>query len=178
MSIPAAAQLSTATIKGQITSDSRPAASGLAVSAVNQANGNVYRATTLGDGSYVLPGLAPGSYEMRVTGPAGVARTEVITVQVGETASVNLALATVGTQERITVVGSALRRDVKTSEIGTNVSSKMIESLPQTTHNFLSSADLAPGVAFITDAGGNTKIQAGAQNFDHVNVFIDGVGQK
>ena len=178
MSIPAAAQLSTATIKGQITSDSRPAASGLAVSAVNQANGNVYRATTLGDGSYVLPGLAPGSYEIRVTGPAGVARTEAITVQVGETASVDLALATVGTQERITVVGSALRRDVKTSEVGTNVSSKMIESLPQTTHNFLSSADLAPGVAFITDAGGNTKIQAGAQNFDHVNVYVDGVGQK
>jgi hypothetical protein len=33
-------------------------------------------------------------------------------------------------------------------------------------------------VAFSTDNGGNTKIQAGGQNFDNVNVFIDGVGQK
>ena len=175
---PAAAQLSTATIKGQISSDSRPAAPGLVVTAVNQANGNTYRATTLADGSYVLAGLAPGSYEIRVAGPAGTARTEIVTVQVGETASLDLALSSAVTQERITVVGSTLRKDVRTSEIGTNVSSKMIESLPQVTRNFLSSADLAPGVAFISDAGGNTKIQAGAQNFDHVNVFIDGVGQK
>ncbi len=172
------AQLSTSTIKGQISSDSRPAVPGLVVTAVNQANGNTYRATTLADGSYVLAGLAPGSYEIRVAGPAGTARTEIVTVQVGETASLDLALSSTVTQERITVVGSALRKDVRTSEIGTNVSSKMIESLPQVTRNFLSSADLAPGVAFISDAGGNTKIQAGAQNFDHVNVFIDGVGQK
>ena len=178
VALPVAAQLSTATIKGQITTDNRPAAPGLAVIAVNRANGNTYQASTLADGSYVLPGLAPGSYEIRVTGPGGTARTEVVTVQVGETASLDLALGTVATQEVITIVGSALRKDVRSSELGTNVSSKMIETLPQTTHNFLSSADLAPGVAFITDAGGNTKIQAGAQNFDHVNVFIDGVGQK
>ena len=37
---------------------------------------------------------------------------------------------------------------------------------------------LAPGVAFQTDSAGYTSVQAGAQNFDHVNVFIDGVGQK
>ncbi len=172
------AQLSTATLKGQISTDARPATPGLAVTAVNQANGNTYRATTLADGSYTLAGLAPGAYEIRVAGPSGAARTEVITLHVGETASLDLALSTVQTQERITVVGSALRKDVKSSELGTNVSGKMIESLPQATHNFLSSADLAPGVAFITDAGGNTKIQAGAQNFDHVNVFIDGVGMK
>ena len=173
------AQLSTATIKGQISANARPVAAGVAVTAVNQANGNTYKATTLEDGSYVLTGLAPGSYEIRVAGPAGAARTEVITVQVGETASLDLALgAAAVTQETITVVGSALRKDVRSSEVGTNVSRKMIETLPQVTHNFLSSADLAPGVAFVSDAGGNTKIQSGAQNFDHVNVFIDGVGQK
>lgn len=169
----ALAQLSTATIKGQITSESRPARAGLAVTAVNQATGNTYRATTLAGGDYVLTGLAPGSYEIRVDG----ARTQVITVRVGETASLDLALGVVP-RESIVVVGSAQRQDVRTSEVGTNVSRKMIESLPQATHNFLSSADLAPGVAFVQDAAGNTRIQAGAQNFDHVNVFIDGVGQK
>jgi outer membrane receptor protein involved in Fe transport len=171
----AQAQVSTSTIKGQISSDSKPAQSGLAVTAVNKANGTTYRTTTLADGSYVLTGLAPGEYEIRVVSAAGTVKTEAITLQVGETASMDLALG--GTQQ-ITIVGSALRRDVKTSEVGTNVSRKMIESLPQTTRNFLSSADLAPGVAFSTDSGGNTKIQSGAQNFDHVNVFIDGVGQK
>ena len=172
------AQLSTSTIKGQISSDSKPATSGLAVTAVNKDNGNIYRATTLADGSYVLVGLAPGSYEIRVVGPGGTAKTDVITVRVGETAAVDLTLGVTATLATINVVSSTQRQDVRSSEVGTNVSRKMIESLPQSTHNFLSSADLAPGVAFVQDSGGNTKIQAGAQNFDHVNVFIDGVGQK
>ena len=172
------AQVSTSTIKGQISSDSKPVKAGLAVTAVNKDNGNSYRATTLADGSYVLAGLAPGSYELRVVGPGGIARTELITVRVGETAAVDLALGATQALPTISVVSSSQRQDVRTSEVGTNVSRKMIESLPQSTHNFLSSADLAPGVAFTQDGGGNTRIQAGAQNFDHVNVFIDGVGQK
>ena len=166
------AQLSTATIKGQITGAAAEAG-GVVVTAVNLANGNTYRTTALADGSYVLAGLAPGSYEIRV----GAQKSQVITVQVGETASVDVAVAAAGVQQ-ITIVGKLERKDVKSSEVGTNVSRKMIESLPQVTRNFLSSADLAPGVAFSTDNGGNTKIQAGSQNFDHVNVFIDGVGQK
>lgn len=163
------AQVSTSTIKGQIAS----AQAGMTVTAVNVATGATYRTTTLADGSYVLAGLAPGTYEIRV----GDQKSQPITVQVGETAAVDLALPGAGVQT-ITIVGAAQRQGVKDSQVGTNVSRKMIESLPQTTRNFLSSADLAPGVAFSTDGGGNTKIQAGAQNFDHVNVYIDGVGQK
>ena len=176
----AQAQLSTSTIKGQITSGSSAAQAGLAVTAVNQANGNTYRTATLADGSYVLTGLAPGAYEIRVAGPGGAAvKTQVITVQVGETAAVDLALGgTVIQLEQVTVVGSAQRQGVKDSQVGTNVSRKMIENLPQSTRNFMSSADLAPGVAFNSDNQGNTNIQSGSQNFDHVNVFIDGVGQK
>jgi len=170
------AQLSTSTIKGRITSGTTAAQAGLAVTAVNQANGNTYRTTTLADGSYVLTGLAPGAYEIRV---AGSARSEVITVQVGETAAVDLALgAAVAQMQQVTVVGNASRQGVRDSQVGTNVSRKLIETLPQGTRNFMSSADLAPGVAFSSDNQGNTNIQAGAQNFDHVNVFIDGVGQK
>ena len=165
----AQAQLSTSTIKGQIAA----AQAGMTVLAVNLAKGSTYRTTTLVDGSYVLTGLAPGSYEIRV----GAQKSQVITVAVGETAQVDLALPGAAAQT-ITVVGNAQRQGVRDSQVGTNVSRKLIEALPQTTRNFLSSADLAPGVAFSTDSGGNTKIQAGAQNFDHVNVFIDGVSQK
>lgn len=170
----AQAQLGTATIKGQIRSGEAAAPAGTSVVAVNKASGFTYRATTRADGGFALTGLPPGEYELRVTGQEGAAKTEVLTLQVGETASVNLALSKT---EEIVVTG-ARRKGVKTSEVGTNVSLKMIEAVPQPTRNFLSSADLAPGVAFITDASGNTRIQSGAQNHDNVNVFIDGVGQK
>ncbi len=176
----AQAQLSTATIKGQVTSGTAAVQSGTVVTAVNQANGNTYRTTTLAGGSYVLTGLAPGSYEIRVAGPGGTVKTEVVTVSVGATAAVDLALAGAAAAggQTVVIVGNAQRLDVRSSEVGTSVSRRLIETLPQNTRNFLSTADLAPGVAFVADAGGNTKVQAGAQNLDHVNVFIDGVGQK
>jgi Carboxypeptidase regulatory-like domain len=170
LAVPLAhAQVSTSTIKGQIAA----APQGTTVTAVNLANGNTYRTQTLADGSYALTGLAPGSYEIRV----GDRKSEAVTLQVGETASVDLALPGAATQT-ITVIGTAQRQGVKDSQVGTNVSRRLIENLPQTTRNFLSSADLAPGVAFSSDDGGNTRIQSGSQNFDHVNVYIDGVGQR
>lgn len=173
------AQVSSATVKGQVTQAGAAAPAGLVVTAVNLANGNTTRTVPLADGSYVLTGLTPGNYEIRITGPSGTLKSEPITLQVGETAALDLAMdPSATTANKVVIVGSASRQGVKDSQVGTFVSRKMIDSLPQATHNFLSAADLAPGVAFSSDAGGNTKIQAGAQDFDHVNVFIDGVGMK
>lgn len=171
-------QVSTATVKGQVTSGAAAVQGGLAVTAVNLSNRNTYRTTTLPDGSYVLTGLAPGSYEISVAGPGGASRTQAITLEVGQTAAIDLALGEAASQT-VTVVGAASRQGVRDSQLGTYVSPRMIQALPQATHNFLSSVDLAPGVAFDQASNtGQTRIQSGAQNFDHVNVFIDGVGQK
>jgi hypothetical protein len=105
-----------------------------------------------------------------------------VTVQVGETASIDLALsvgADAATLDRVEVVGSLQRKDVKTSEIGTSVSRQQIENLPQVTRNFLAFADLAPGVRFdVASNTGQVKVQSGAQNQDNINIFIDGVSQK
>lgn len=57
----AQAQLSTSTIKGQINIGAAAAKPGLAVSAVNQANGKTYRTSTLADGSYVVGPAKPDS---------------------------------------------------------------------------------------------------------------------
>jgi len=176
----ARAQVSTATVQGKVTSDGAPAPADLPVVAVNKESGFEYKTVTLQDGSYALTGLPPGEYEIRITDPNGIAKSEPITLFVGDTASVDLELAKrEGGGEEIKVVGSRARKAVKNSEVGTNVSPVLIEGLPQASHNFLSSVDLAPGVAFVQDpATGYTNIQAGAQNHDNINVFIDGVNQK
>lgn len=167
------AQLSTATIKGQITLSGAPAKAATQVVARNKDSGVSYKATTRADGSYVLTGLAPGSYEISVSGSG---KTETVTVHVGETASLDLAIASGA--DKVVVVGAAQRAEVRTSEVGTSVSRAQIENLPQVTRNFLSFADLAPGVRFNVDPSGNVKVQSGSQNQDNINVFIDGVGQK
>ena len=168
----AQAQLSTSTVKGQVSTGAGSgvaAQAGLVVTATNRSNGNTYRTSTRADGSYALTGLAPGDYDIRVALPTGATQSQQVTVSVGETAAVDLS---VGGQV-ITITGSGLRKDVRNSEVGTTVNRRLIETLPQVSRNFLSSVDLAPGVVY-----SNGTIQSGAQNFDHVNVFIDGVGQK
>jgi hypothetical protein len=174
------AQVSTATIKGQITQAGAAAPAATQIVAVNTATGYSYRTTTAADGTYVLPGLAPGSYTIQVGGQ----KSEPVTLSIGQTAALDLAVGgaagTAGGDVRQVVIrGSAQRRDVRTSEVGTSVSRAQIENLPQVNRNFLAFADLAPGVRFdVEQKTGYGTLQSGAQNQDNVNVFIDGVGQK
>lgn len=173
--LPAQAQTANATVRGTVTAAGAAAPAGTDVVAINKANGNTYRTKTLADGSYALVGLNPGSYEIRI---GGAASGSVVTLSVGQNATLDLAGG--GTTQLGTVVieGSAQRQGVIDSQVGTTVSNKMIEAAPQATRNFLSAADFAPGVRFDTDAAGNTRLRGGAQNKDAVNVFIDGVGHK
>ena len=172
--MPAQAQMSSATVRGQITAAGTSAPAGTDVVAINKANGSVYRTKTLGDGSYVLPGLSPGQYEIRI---AGSAIGSSVQLSVGENATLNFT-SDAAQLDRVVINGNAQRQNVIDSQVGTTVSNKMIEALPQATRNFLSSADLAPGVRFDTDPAGNTRLRSGSANQDAVNVYIDGVGHK
>src|SRR5690606_38725113 len=109
-----------------------------------------------------------------------------LTVQVGQTATVDLGVGGLPeagpageatTMETVQVTAQAAV-ETRTSEVASYVTQKQIQALPQNTRNFLAFADTAPGVQFITDASGNTRIRSGAQSANAVNVFIDGVGQK
>jgi hypothetical protein len=176
--LPAHAQTANATVRGTITAAGAAAPAGTDVVAINKANGNTYRTKTLADGSYVLVGLSPGSYEVRV---GGAATGSVVTLSVGQNATLDLASGGASATNQLgTVViqGSAQRQGVIDSQVGTTVSNRMIEAIPQASRNFLSAADFAPGVRFDTDTSGNTRLRGGSQNIDSVNVFIDGVGQK
>lgn len=172
--LPAQAQTANATVRGSITAAGTAVPAGTDVVAVNRANGNTYRTKTLADGSYVLLALNPGTYEIRV---GGATAGSLVTLSVGQNATLDLSS---GTTQLGTVViqGSAQRQGVIDSQVGTTVSNKMIEALPQATRNFLSAADFAPGVRFDTDSSSNSRLRGGSQNSDSVNVFIDGIGRK
>jgi hypothetical protein len=179
---PAMAQLSSSSIRGQITANGEPLKAATVIVAINTANGAQYKAPTDAEGRYALVGLAPGTYEIYVANSKE--KSTLVSVALGQTAALHLAL-TVDTSRPdnvmsvVTVVGNANRFGVNSSEVNTAVSRRQIESLPQIGRNFLAFADLAPGVRFDTDpATGQVKMQSGAQNQDNVNVFIDGVSQK
>ena len=146
---------------------------GLVVTAVNQANGNAWRTSTRADGSYVLAGLPPGSYEIRV---GDGQKTGTITVAVGETAAVDLRAG--GAGQQITITGTLERKDVRNSEVGTSVSP------PAIARPAAGDAQLPvvcrPGARRTpsTSRTGMVIVRGGAQDRNNINVFIDGVSQK
>ena len=179
MAVPAFAQLSSATVRGSVTAEAK-AQGGATVTATNTATGQVTRTISRTDGTYTLVGLAPGSYKIDISAPGYAARSETLTVLVGQTVDLDLPLAKAGAVELSTVtVTGTNATDRKTSEVGINITPKQIEALPQNSRNFLAFADLAPGVRVDTDPKtGQVTLRGGAQNRDNTNLFIDGVGQK
>ena len=167
------AQSANATLQGQATP-------GAQVTARDVATG-MTRVTTANDqGRYTLVGLPPGTWHVQ----AGPGTGQTVTLSVASSATLNLAPATTApatqapqTLAAVQVTATPLL-DVKTSQVGGTVSQHQIQTLPQTTRNFLEFADIVPGMIFSVSPSGNTSLQGGAQSTSNVNVYIDGVGQK
>lgn len=185
VSLPAAyAQSTAATVRGQVSTDSAPAV-GATVTATNVATGLRRTAQSSDNGNYSLGGLTPGTYRIDVSAN-GQTSTQTITVQVGQTATLNLGVGGVAetpvagepTDLDTVVVTAPVLVETKTSEVATYVSQKQIESVPQGSRNFLAFADTIPGVTFVERGDGSTQLRSGAQSANGINVFIDGVGQK
>ncbi|MET1022977.1 MAG: TonB-dependent receptor, partial [Pseudoxanthomonas sp.] len=176
------AQSTSATLRGQVSG----AGEGTTVTVTNT-NTRLRRSARIGaDWNYIVAGLPPGPYKVDVVAD-GQATSKDLTLQVGQTATLNLeAAATVA----ITPDGSAKDLDAvkvtappvivetKTSEVATYVSQQQIQALPQASRNFLAFADTVPGMIFEQSSDGSAKLRSGAQSSNGTNVFIDGVGQK
>jgi hypothetical protein len=174
----ATAQSTRATIRGVVAN----AASGAQVSACNVGTGATITVPVGATGNYVLAGLPPGTYDLFVAGADGAATApQRVIVSVGQAVTFNLdAGAEPAPAEEagadIVVVGNRLI-ETRTSEVATNVSTEQIRTLPQTDRNFLSFAQLAPGVRY-NDSETNRGFTSGASTAAAVNVFIDGQNLK
>jgi hypothetical protein len=184
---PAAAQTTTASIRGQVTGEGNAAAAGATVVAVSGGTNQSFRAVTDAAGRYTLTGLRPGQYTITATGADGESVEQTVIVSIGQAATLNFTLAPadasggegVGTETsggEVVVTGSRLT-EKRTSEIATNISQEQIRTLPQTDRNFLSFAALAPGVRY-NDSETDRGFQSGAATASQVNVFVDGVSLK
>jgi hypothetical protein len=188
---PAYAQLTTATIRGSVTTSAAPAA-GASVTARNVDTGSTATVRAGPDGSYVLTGLRPGTYDISFATAGGEAATQRVIVSVGQTATLDFDTAApaeaveeaaVGAEGDAIVVTGTRLVETRTSEIATNVTSDQIENLPQNNRNFINFAALAPGVQVLqtdqrqTFGGGGVGVDRGGESTGgpQVNVFIDGV---
>jgi len=177
LAVPAQAQVSSS-LRGTVTAEGGVSQ----VTVVNVDTGFTRTSTPTADGGYQFASLPPGNYRLEVTTPRGVRRTDEFNLAVAQNAEFNFDLSTPDVAladggEEVIVTGNRIR-SMQGGEVGTVVSQRLIQELPQLNRNFLAFADLAPGVQFLTSGNGESRLQGGAQNSNTINIFIDGVGQK
>ena len=164
LSLPAFAQRSTATLSGTVTDQTGAVVPGAQVTATAVATGAATTTQANSEGFYILTGLLPGVYRLRVENPGFQAYSQDnLVLQVNRPATVNARL-TVGSQtETVTVTGEAPQVNVRSQTVSYSVTSQMITELPLNGRNVTQLMALAPD-AGLTSGGylGNSSYYQGA----------------
>ena len=133
---------------GDVVDQAGAAVPGAAVTATATATGASRSTSTDGDGRYVVAGLSPGRYSVRIelTGFRPATR-EAIVLQTGQTLRLDVALRVGGRNEAVTVTAAAPLLRSESSGLGHVIDQRRVVDLPLNGRSFITLASLAPGVA-------------------------------
>jgi hypothetical protein len=174
------AQTTTGTVRGYVK-DQNGAGVAAEVQARRTETGVVRSATAHADGSYIIPGLAPGNYLLSVRQIGFGPQARNIVVQIGATLLADFTMQAGAVELQAVTVQGAPTVELRTSEVATNITPQQIQQLPTASRNFLDLAALAPGVVVSEDrvnSIGFRTFSAGGSTANQVNVFVDGTSLK
>jgi len=167
----------TGSVSGRVLASDGSVLPGVTVEAKSPALQGTRVASTSGTGDYHLPLLPPGDYA--VTFSLSGFKSEMrrsVTVGLGRDTSLDIALKPASVSEELTVSAEAPVLDTTSTTLGTNLTTRAIETLP-TARNYSSIVQVAPGVSSDVNPenGDQSKISiygsSGAEN----SFYIDGV---
>jgi hypothetical protein len=152
LSSSAVAQQGTGTITGTVTDQQDAVVAGAAVQVRNTGTNSVFRAQSNESGVFVAPSLPVGSYEISAES-SGFKRTVLtgITLQVNQTAQINLRLEVGQVAESVEVVGEAPLVNTSNATVGEVIENRRVRDLPLNGRGALALTLLTAGV--ISNAG-------------------------
>jgi len=177
-------QITSATISGTVKDQTQAVLPGVDVVVKNIDTGLSRSAVTDAHGHFTIPGLPPGSYETRASLAGFATAVERVTLTVGQEAGVNFALKVTGTEESITVIGTAALVDTRSAAMSAVVTEKTISELPLNGRNYIDLALLQPGVNSFTEkdstASSNrgTKLNINGMSFRSNSYLLDGANMR
>src|SRR5256714_5367309 len=151
------AQTTTGAVRGYVKDQTGAAIADAEVQARNPATGLQRVTTSRTDGSYILPGLAPATYELSVRHIGNTPQARQVVVQIGATQIVDFSLQAGAVELQAVTVEAAPIIETRTSEVATNVTQQQINDLPTANRNIFDLAALAPGVVTQNDRIGSTR---------------------
>jgi hypothetical protein len=142
------AQVGAAAVAGVLSDPSGRPLPGATIAVVSPTTHATRVATSSVDGGFLVPGLAPGVYTVRIelSGFRTLERRGV-RVATGETIRVDAALELGTVAEAVTVVGDASQLRSTSASLGQVIDNEKIVALPLNGRSFITLAGLAPGVA-------------------------------
>jgi outer membrane receptor protein involved in Fe transport len=176
VSVPAAAQSAGGLIIGTVTDSSGALIPGVSVTITHTETGRTYEVMTNDRGEYVSPPLGVGTYRVEgsLTGFKRAVRSG-LTLEVQQTAVVNLRLDVGEVADTVEVVGDAPLLEAATSEMGKVVDNRRILELPLDTRNVYSLVTLTPGISgSITERFDGMNWSAYGARRRSMDVLIDG----
>jgi len=149
----ATAQEFRATVRGVVLDSSKAALPGATVTLTNTSTNETASAVTNAEGSYSVPFLRPGSYTMTVDlqGFQKYTRSG-MTLQVNETATINVELGVGGVTEQVSVTAESPLLQTSNASRGTVIDERSIAEIPLQSRSPMALVPLVAGVNYNAQA--------------------------
>jgi carboxypeptidase family protein/TonB-dependent receptor-like protein len=174
---PTLAQQSTSEVRGRAVDAQQAALPGVTITVTNQDTG-IYRTTVSNaDGAYFVSGLAPGMYSVaaELQGFKKYARKD-LRLDLGHTTSLDVQLEIGNMTESVTVTAETPLVDVTSKQVGGNITSREMISLPSVNGNFVGMVALLPGIIanVSTESFGADAVSVNGMDSRNNNYMLDG----
>jgi hypothetical protein len=171
----------TAQLTGVITDSSGGVIASAKVILTDEATNVPVSTTTNDKGIYVLTGLRPAKYTLRVEAPGFTpAERRGITLAVSQETTLDLPLAPRGVTETVTVTEQVPLLDTGSASLGTDVSNEYVRDIPLVNRSFFSLVFLAGGVTESAGSGtedtypSGTNFVSNGQRNSTAEIRVDG----
>jgi hypothetical protein len=140
------AQVPTGTIVGVVTDQSGAVVVNAPVTVTNKGTDSTRTLLTAVNGSFTVPALPAGDYQVKVIMAGFSTLVREATVETGGTTTVDIKLQVGGTQSVVSVEAASAQMEYEQHAIETVITQDKIENLPLNGRSFLQLAQLSPGV--------------------------------
>jgi hypothetical protein len=169
------AQAETGQITGTVHDASGAAVPKATITAKNTATGAIRATTGTDEGTYLIPSVSPGEYEVTITAQGFSAYKQKINVAVASPATVDAKL-TVGTATTmVEVAENAVTVNTETQSITNVVSTQQVAELPSLTRNPYDFVATMPNVSPTDPSGRGVGYSINGMRAAGTNVLLDGV---
>jgi hypothetical protein len=161
-----------AVLQGLITDEQHGVLPGVSLTITNVETGISRVVVSDGGGWYRAPALPPGAYDVTAELSGFVTlRRSGLTLTTGQEPRIDITLQVAAVKETVEVVAASPLVDTTNHTLGTTITRRDLDSIPLVDRNFLSLANMTPGVTGVGGGGVNTAGQLSRNN----SYLVDGV---